>query len=94
MSEEEKVFGDKGDLVRAEQERVFDPSIFGVVVIAPLALVKAVVPAEKDPVAEGSCMAVWGSRLRMLDDLHHHWIMYHFAPIRHMFIFLNGVCHK
>ena len=64
------------------------------VVIAPLALAKFVLVAQKNPIAECSYVTIWGGRLRVLDDLDHHGIMYHFVPIRHMFVFLDGVCHE
>ena len=45
MGEEGEVFGNAGDGIRAGPERVFNPSIFGVVGIASLTLAKAVVLA-------------------------------------------------
>ncbi len=58
---EGEVFGDKRDRVRARPERVFDPGVCGVVVIAPFALATAGVPAEEDPVAESGREAVRSS---------------------------------
>ena len=88
------VLSNQGDYIRDGPEGVLYLSVVGVVVIAPLTLAKAVIAAQKNPIAECSCVTIWGGRLRVLDDLEHHGIMYHFAPIRHMFVFSNTVCHE
>jgi hypothetical protein len=58
---EGEVFGDKRDRVWARPERVFDPGVCGVVVIAPFAFAAAGITAEEDPVAESGREAVRGS---------------------------------
>jgi hypothetical protein len=63
-------------------------------IIAPFALTETVVATKENPVTEGPSETIWGSGTGARDDLFHHCIMDHLPMIRHVFVLLDGICHK
>jgi hypothetical protein len=89
-----EVFCDKGDRVRARPQRVFDPGVCGVVIIAPFALAAAGVPAEEDPVARSGGKAVRSSRPSTPNDGCHHGVVNHLAAVWDVLIFADRIGHE